>query len=147
MLFPLHFTPSHPFFLLKDFLKIQTIFKVFTEFVTILLLFYVYGFFGHKACGILAPWPGIEPTPPPVKGEVPTTGPPGKSHTSFLFKIMIWWKPLQFCECLVLSTVLSALYTFPYYIIHLSVFVIIKDSDCFYLNPPFIIDKKKTGVK
>ena len=102
------------FFLLKDFLKIQTIFKVLTEFVIILLLFYVYGFFGHKACGILAPWPGIEPTLPPVKGEVPKTGAPGKSHTSFLFKIIIWWKPLQFCKCLLLSTVLSALYTFPY---------------------------------
>ena len=32
-----------------------TIFKVFIEFVTILFLFYVLFFFGHKACGILAP--------------------------------------------------------------------------------------------
>ena len=32
--------------------------------------------FGHKACGILAPQPGIEPTPPALEGEVPTTGPP-----------------------------------------------------------------------
>ena len=31
-----------------------TIFKVFTEFVTILLLFYVL-FIGLKACGLLAP--------------------------------------------------------------------------------------------
>ena len=29
-------------------------FKVFIEFVTILLLFYVW-YFGHKVCGILAP--------------------------------------------------------------------------------------------
>ena len=42
-----------------------TIFKVFIEFVAALLLFfYVFWFFGHEACGILAPRPGMEPTPP-----------------------------------------------------------------------------------
>ena len=34
---------------------------------------------GHLVCGILAPWPGIEPAPPAVEGEVLTTGLPGKS--------------------------------------------------------------------
>ena len=56
------------------------ILNVFIEFVTILLLFYIFGFFGHKACGILAHWTGIKPTPPALKGEVPTTGLSGKSH-------------------------------------------------------------------
>ena len=60
-----------------------TIFKVFIEFVIILFLFYVLGsfffFFGQKACGILVPWPGIEPTTPAMEGEVLTTGPPEKS--------------------------------------------------------------------
>ena len=51
-----------------------TNFKVFIESVTISLRF-----FGRKACGILAPRPGIEPTPPALEGEVLTTGPPGKS--------------------------------------------------------------------
>ena len=37
-------------------------------------------FFGHETCGILAPRPGIEPTPPALEGEVLTTGLPGKSH-------------------------------------------------------------------
>ena len=37
----------------KDFFM-WTIFKVVIEFVTILLLFYVF-YFGHKAWGILAP--------------------------------------------------------------------------------------------
>ena len=55
-----------------------TIFKVFIEFVTILLLFYVL-FFGHEACGILAPQPGIKPTAPALEGDVLTTGLPGKS--------------------------------------------------------------------
>ena len=30
-------------------------------------------FFGLKACGILAPLPGIEPVPPALEGEVLTT--------------------------------------------------------------------------
>ena len=54
------------------------IFKVFIEFVTILLLCYALVFW-HEACGILAPRPGIEPTPPALEGEVLTTGPPGRS--------------------------------------------------------------------
>ena len=37
------------------------------------------GFFGHKVRGILAPQPGIEPTPSTLEGEGLTTGPPGKS--------------------------------------------------------------------
>ena len=41
------------------------------------LLFYV---FGPKACGILAPQPGIELTPPALEGEVLTSGLPGKSQ-------------------------------------------------------------------
>ena len=52
-----------------------TVFKVF---VTILLLFYLV-FFGHKACGILALRPEIEPTSPALEGEVLTTGLPGMS--------------------------------------------------------------------
>ena len=55
-----------------------TIFKVFIEFVTIFLLFYA--FFGHEACGILAPRPGIEPSPPALECGVLTTGPPGESR-------------------------------------------------------------------
>ena len=39
-------------------------------------------FSGHKARGILVPWPGVEPTLPAMEGEVSTTGSPGMS---FLF--------------------------------------------------------------
>ena len=42
-----------------------------------------FGFFGHKAYGILAPQPGIEPTPPALEGEVLTPEPPGKSGDFF----------------------------------------------------------------
>ena len=55
-----------------------TIFKGFIEFVTILLLFYVL-VFQPQACGMLAPWPGIEPRRPALEGKALTTGPPGKS--------------------------------------------------------------------
>ena len=55
-----------------------TIFKVFIEF-DILLHLLCFGFFGHKACGILAPQPGREPTPPALEGEVLSTVPAGKS--------------------------------------------------------------------
>ena len=54
-------------------------FKVFIEFITVLILFYVVFFSGHEACRILAPWPGMEPTSLALEGEVLTTGPPGKS--------------------------------------------------------------------
>ena len=42
------------------------------------VLFVILG--GYKVCGISAPWPGIELTPPALEGEVLTTGPLGKSH-------------------------------------------------------------------
>ena len=41
------------------------------------------GFSGHEACGILAPWPGIETVPPALEGKVLTTRLPGKSHPPF----------------------------------------------------------------
>ena len=53
-------------------------FKVFIDSVTSVLCF---GFFGPKACGMLAPWPGIELVPSALEGKVLTTGLPGKSTT------------------------------------------------------------------
>ena len=46
----------------------------------------MFWFFGQEACGILAPRPGIEPTPPAWEGEVLTTGPPGKSPNVLFYK-------------------------------------------------------------
>ena len=120
-----------------------TIYKVFTESVTILLLFYVLVFSGHEACGILArptrgqtftplalvlvvahgifhcsvqilwlwhtcsvvgaqgpsfkacgilvPWPGIEPTSPALQGRFLITGPPGMSLTFFFYLLILYW--------------------------------------------------------
>ena len=59
-----------------------TIFKVFIEFVTMLVYVLV---FGHEACKILALRPGIEPLSPALEGKVLTTGLPGKSQFSNLY--------------------------------------------------------------
>ena len=55
-----------------------TIFKVFIEFDTRLLLLLMFWVFDHEACGILPSWPGIKPTCSALEDEVLTTGPPGK---------------------------------------------------------------------
>ena len=66
-------------------------FKVFIEFVTILLCFMFWPLV-YEACGILVPQPGIEPTSPALEGEVLTTGPPGKSQVSILtwLQSVVW---------------------------------------------------------
>ena len=43
--------------------------------------------FGQEVCGILAPWPGMEPVPPALEGEVLTTGPPGN--------FQVWLSPVK----------------------------------------------------
>ena len=48
--------------------------KVFVEFVTMLFLVYA---FGPKVCGVLAPRPGIELSPPALQGGLLTSGPQG----------------------------------------------------------------------
>ena len=53
------------------------VFEVFIQRVTILFLFCC---FGWEAYGILAPRQGMESAPPALEGEVPNTGPPGKSQ-------------------------------------------------------------------
>ena len=45
----------------------------------------MFWFFGREACGILAPRPGMERTPPALEGDVPTTGPPGTSPVFGIF--------------------------------------------------------------
>ena len=72
-----------------------TIFKVFIDFVTILLLLLMFGYFGREAYGILVPGPGIEPSSPSLEGKVLTTGPPGNSFTCLILNDRIhqfFWK-------------------------------------------------------
>ena len=66
------------FFLKSLFFFGSGLFKVLSELVAILLLFYVL-FVGYEVCGILALSPGTEPTSPALEDEVLTTGQSGKS--------------------------------------------------------------------
>ena len=60
-----------------------TIFKVFIEFVTILLLFHVLVFWPQSIWNF-STQPGIKPAPPALEGELLTTGLPGKFQTRVL---------------------------------------------------------------
>ena len=53
----------------------------------------MFWFFELEACGILAPQPGIEPTPPAVEGEVLTIGLPGKSPHLVAFSCHVCLSP------------------------------------------------------
>ena len=68
----------------------ETFFKVFIEFVTILLLLCMFCFFyvwGRQAHEILALQPSIKPIPTELEDKVLTTGPQGKSHYHFKIRI------------------------------------------------------------
>ena len=73
--------------------------KVFIEFVIILLLFYVLVFW-PPGMWDLVPWPGIEPVPTALEGEVPTTGPPGKSPSLNLNTTDILYICLYVVRCI-----------------------------------------------
>ena len=45
----------------------------------------MFRFFGHKACGILAPHPRMEPTVTALEGKILTAGLPEKSLSIFFF--------------------------------------------------------------
>ena len=47
----------------------------------------MFWFFGHEAYGVLAPWPGVEPTLPALEGKILATGSPGESPKSLVLKI------------------------------------------------------------
>ena len=50
-----------------------TMFKIFIQFVKILLLFFMFWFFCHEAYAIGVPWPEIKPAPPALEGKGLTT--------------------------------------------------------------------------
>ena len=47
--------------------------------------------FGHKACGILAPWSEVRPEPPALQGEVLTPGPSGKLPSHVILTYQFTW--------------------------------------------------------
>ena len=54
--------------------------------------------FGHEACRVLVPQPGINPTPPALEGGFLATGPPGKS-SAFLLSALPKTEALLFQLC------------------------------------------------
>ena len=64
----------------------------------------MFWFFGHEACGILDPWPGMEPALPELEGKVLTTGPPGKSLSSLVLIEHFMW--FHFISSIALSFIL-----------------------------------------
>ena len=75
------------FFFLRFFFK-GTIFKVFTEFVTILFLFNVLVFWLRGMWDLSSP--GIKLAAPALEGEVLTTGEPGMSLDNYFFFKLIY---------------------------------------------------------
>ena len=74
----------------KDYFLAQTIFflKYLLNLSQYCFSFSVCLFFGHEACGILAPLPGIKPLPPALEGEVLTIGLPEKSPDIQFLKLI-----------------------------------------------------------
>ena len=62
-------------------------------------------YFSHEACGISAPWPGINLMPPALGGKFLTTGPPQKPPpTSLYFIIFLFlWFSKFVCSALIFS--------------------------------------------
>ena len=78
-------------------LKQQSCFLLFFFFWNLYWICYniacfMFWVFGGEARGVLAPWPGIEPTPPALVGGVLTTGPPGKSHVSSFLNLHLTYR-------------------------------------------------------
>ena len=71
-------------------------FKDLIEFITIWLLFYVFWFWCRKACGILAPSPGIEFVPPALEGKVLTIALPGKFFIICILRSYLERKSIDF---------------------------------------------------
>ena len=59
------------------------------------------GLSSPAACGILVPRPGIEPPSPVLEGGFSTTGPPGKSLSCAVLKVLLF----RFSDCGVISQV------------------------------------------
>ena len=78
------------FFFLGFFFWCGPVFKVFIEFVTILLLFYVLEFWPRGMWDLNYLTSDQTCTPSALEGEVLTTGPPGKSWEITFLKSLIW---------------------------------------------------------
>ena len=84
---------SHPvsqclknYFFFKIFFDVDHFLSLLTFYHITSVLCFIIFLFGHRACRILAPWPGS--SPPALEGEALTTGPWGKSLKNYFLKPM-----------------------------------------------------------
>ena len=70
-----YFIPSVAFFFFLNFKSLLHLLQY--------CFCFMFWFFGQEACGILAPRPGVETTPPASEGEISITGPLGKSPLAY----------------------------------------------------------------
>ena len=70
-------------YLLKIFSYVDQLLKVFIEFVSVLLLFYIFVFLTMMHVGSYLPDQGSNLHSQALEGEILTTGLPGKSHCNF----------------------------------------------------------------
>ena len=81
--FFLRFFWCGPFFFFLVFICYNTASSIFLMFL-----------FGHGACGLLSPQPGIEPAPP-ASAELFYTGPAGKFLPTLLHHMSVLYRPAQ----------------------------------------------------
>ena len=84
-----------------SFFLIWTILKKFLMNLLQHCFCFMFWFFGHEACGILAPWLEIQPTHPALVGKVLTTGLPGKSLLTILISMYSLVTTRRYTESLV----------------------------------------------
>ena len=84
------------------FMVFWSVFLMRTIFKAVLNLlqycfYFIFWFFGHEACAILAPWLWIKPSPPELEGKVLTTGLLSllcsrscSSFKGYLFEVLVW---------------------------------------------------------
>ena len=75
-------------------------------------------------CGVLVPWSGIEPVSSTLQDRFLTTGPWGKTSTTFLFPniplaLLHWWSPLANLSshkylCVLSSSIVSGFFVTPW---------------------------------
>ena len=70
----------------KDFIRCGPFLKSSLNLLQYCFCF-MFWFFGHEACGMLAPQPGIKLAPPALEGEAVTTVLPGKSIVSIFLRL------------------------------------------------------------
>ena len=83
------------FYFFKDLFWCGSFLKSLLNIIFVIVGFSFFFSFGHEACGILAPWPEIEPAASTLEDEVLTIGSPGKSSPLLFMANLIYLFPID----------------------------------------------------